>query len=132
MATASSDSDGPFGVKHSASDRVGSEVLELSNGNYVVTSSSWDNAEIQNAGAVTFGDGTTGISGVVSADNSLIGSSNGEAVGAEVILLSNGNYLVVSEGWDNEEDSNVGAVTFGDGTTGVSGVMRRLWGELRT
>jgi hypothetical protein len=44
------------------------------------------------AGAVTFGSGITGVSGVVSAANSLVGSSLGDFVSSEgVTALSNGN-----------------------------------------
>ena len=38
-----------------------------------------------------------------------------------VIALSNGNYVIASPRWDNGNAVDVGAVTFGDGTTGTSG-----------
>ncbi|WP_417385744.1 hypothetical protein [Gimesia sp.] len=116
-------------VGSSSGDRVGTRVTQLSNSNYVVSSTSWDNGTVTDAGAVTFGDGTTGISGVVSATNSLVGSSSGDRVGGDaygtssVTVLSNGNYVVVSPEWDNGAITDVGAVTFGDGTTGVSGLV---------
>src|SRR5437867_10014297 len=56
-----------------ASDRIGSGVTALSNGNYVVRSVNWDNGAVADAGAVTFGSGTSGVSGTVSAGNSLVG-----------------------------------------------------------
>ena len=65
-----------------ASDFVGNGgVTALSNGNYVVRSANWDNGAAVDAGAVTWGSGTTGVSGVVSAANSLVGSTSGNAVG---------------------------------------------------
>jgi hypothetical protein len=108
-----------------ANNRVGGGgVIALTNGNYVVRSQLWDNGAATDAGAVTFGSGTTGVSGVVSATNSLVGSTLGDSVGFDgVIKLTNGNYVVVSRGWDNGAATDAGAVTFGSGTTGVSGLV---------
>ena len=93
-------------------DGVGSEVFVLSNGNYVVTSPQWNNGR----GAVTLGNGNTGVTGIVSAANSLVGQYEMDTVGV-VNPLPNGNYAVVSQYWNG----NRGAVTFGDGVRGVSG-----------
>ena len=41
----------------------------------------WDNGGVVNAGAVTWGSGTTGVSGVISAANSLVGSTANDQVG---------------------------------------------------
>ncbi len=108
-----------------ASDQVGSNgVTALTNGNYVVASYSWDNGAIVDAGAATWGSGTAGVSGAVSAANSLVGSTASDQVGSDgVTALSNGNYVVASASWDNGGDFNAGAVTWGSGTTGVSGVV---------
>ena len=54
----------------------------MSNGNYVVTSAYWDNGAATDAGAVTFGNGVSGVSGVVSAANSLVGSTASDDVGS--------------------------------------------------
>ncbi|MBI5758028.1 MAG: hypothetical protein HZA46_05875, partial [Planctomycetales bacterium] len=106
-----------------ANDNIGfSGVTALSNGNYLVRSLSWDNGGATDAGAVTFGSGTTGVSGAVSSSNSLVGTTSNDGVGSDgVTALSNGNYVVRSTGWDNGGAVNAGAVTFGSGTTGVSG-----------
>ncbi len=108
-----------------ASDVVGNGgVQALSTGNYTVSSSNWDNGSIVNAGAVTFGNGTSGVSGIVSASNSLVGSTTSDSVGGTgITVLSNGNYLVRSAVWDNGAASNAGAVTFGSGMTGVAGAV---------
>ncbi len=53
----------------------------LTNGNYVVTSPYWDNGSIVNAGAVTWADGTTGITGPVTTTNSLHGTDDHDRVG---------------------------------------------------
>lgn len=76
-------------------------VTALSTGNFVVRSQNWDNGTAINAGAVTFGNGTTGLVGVVSAVNSLVGSTAVDQVGIEVVALSNGNYVVNSPAWNN-------------------------------
>ena len=108
-------------VGSSANDFVGiNGVTALSNGNYVLTSKQWDNAGLVDAGAVTWGNGSTGSNGVVSASNSLVGSTASDAVGG-VTALSNGNYVVASEQWDNAGLVDAGAVTWADGSTGVSG-----------
>ena len=106
-------------------DQIGSSgITVLTNGNYVVSSQNWSNAGAANAGAVTWGSGTTGVTGVVSAANSLVGSqANDNISGGAIVALPNGNYVVQSPGWANGGNTNAGAVTWGSGTTGVSGVV---------
>jgi hypothetical protein len=104
-------------------DKVGNRgVTPLVNGNYVVSSINWDNGLIVNAGAATWGNGTTGISGPVTAANSLVGTTNEDQVGI-VTPLSNGNYVVGSSNWDNGTVVDAGAATWGNGTTGINGVV---------
>ncbi len=112
-------------VGSTASDNVGiGGMTALSNGNYVVRSHNWDNGAIVNAGAATWGSGTTGVTGAVSAANSLVGSTASDFVGGNgVTALSNGNYVVRSTFWDNGAFFNAGAATWGSGTTGVTGVV---------
>lgn len=127
-------------VGTTASDQVGgySGAIALSNGNYVVSSPYWDcgvavgcAGTITNAGAVTWGNGAAGITGVVSTSNSLIGSTDSDQVGyGGVTALSNGNYVVRSSLWDcqialgcSSAVINVGAATWGNGTTGIVGVV---------
>lgn len=111
-------------IGSSAYDRVGYDVYALTNGNFVVCSPDWDNGSIEDVGAVTFVNGTTGMTGVVSAANSLIGTSEDDSIGyAGVTALTNGNYVVSSYNWDNGSISDAGAVTWGNGTTGTSGIV---------
>ncbi len=99
-----------------AGDGVGSGgVTALGNGNYVVDSPAWD----KGLGAVTWGSGTTGGAGAISAANSLVGSIAGDGVNASVTALSNGNYVVDSPAWNN----GTGAATWGSGATGVVGTI---------
>ncbi len=111
----------------STNDQVGinNGITALSNGNYVVSSTNWHNGTITNAGAVTWGNGLTGISGIVSSTNSLVGSTVNDLVGGffGVTALTNGNYVVSSPGWDNGTIVGAGAVTWGNGLTGISGVV---------
>ncbi len=103
-------------------DHVGSGgVTALINGNYVVSSPNW---QISNygAGAVTWGNGFGGTVGPVSASNSLVGEVNqGGIAGLGVTALTNGNYVVVSPGWQDTNGNSVGAVTWGNGISGTVG-----------
>ena len=77
-------------------------VTPLTNGNYVVSSPGWDNTSpaTSNAGAVTWANGSIGISGPVTAANSLVGTSASDQVGITgVTPLTNGNYVVSSQNW---------------------------------
>ena len=98
-------------------------VTALANGNYVVTSPYWDNGEISDAGAMTWGSGTTGVFGFISETNSVVGSSPGDLISGSVYPLSNGNYVMAISNWDNGSKKDAGAVTWGNGKTGVSGVI---------
>jgi hypothetical protein len=106
-------------------DKVGSsDVMELANGNYVVRNTNWDNGGAVNAGAVTWGSGTSGVSGAISTTNSLVGSTTNDKIGLYgVITLTNGNYVVGSYQWDNGSAVDAGAMTWGSGTTGVTGTV---------
>lgn len=108
-----------------ANDRAGAGgVTALTNGNYVVSSQIVDFGGMSDVGAATFGNGTTGVTGAISAANSLVGSKQNDLVsGSGIYALTNGNYVVSSSPWDNGAVLNVGAVTFGNGTTGISGVV---------
>ena len=116
-------------VGGSASDQVGGQgVTALTNGNYVVRSQNWDDPLllVADVGAVTWGNGTTGVSGTVSSSNSLVGGATSDRVGiGGVTALTNGNYVVRSQNWDNPLPliADVGAVTWGNGTTGISGTV---------
>jgi hypothetical protein len=110
-------------VGSTSTDQVGIGMTALTNGNYVVLSRNWDNGAATNAGAATWGSGTTGVSGVISAANSLVGTTASDFVGAGVTPLTNGNYVVVSPNWDNGAIANAGAATWGSGTAGVSGAV---------
>ncbi|MES2469336.1 MAG: hypothetical protein V4675_18665 [Verrucomicrobiota bacterium] len=92
----------------------------LSNGNYVVNSPHWTNGSAARAGAVTWGNGNKGMTGVVSIVNSLVGGQTDDRIGSTV-GLSNGNYLVVSRFWKNQSAAAAGSVTWGNGNSGVAG-----------
>ena len=108
-----------------AGDRVGSaEIGILANGNYVVPVPDWDNGAVVDAGAVVFGSGTSGVAGPVTADKALFGSSANDRVGNRGITpLPGGAYLVASPNWRNGSATNAGAVTFGNGSTGIIGAV---------
>ena len=125
-------------VGANGNDLVGSSCITLlANGNYVVNSPNWDNGEVVDVGAVTWGSGTVGVSGLISAVNSLVGTTARDFVGAfgivtnsgffgghgKVVALSNGNYVVSSAQWDNDTATDAGAVTWGNGTIGTTGTV---------
>ncbi|MEQ9620362.1 CHAT domain-containing protein [Coleofasciculus chthonoplastes] len=97
-------------------------VTALENGNYVVSSPFWEaNPTTVSLGAVTWGDGVTGTKGVVSANNSLIGTQTGDQVGGGgITALTNGNYVVSSPLWNNGAVQDVGAVTWVDAINGLT------------
>ena len=101
-------------------DQAGEEgVVPLTNGNYVVDSLSWNGV-----GAVTWGNGTTGIAGAISTSNSLAGSTAGDSAGlGGVTALSNGNYVVNSPFWQDAGPVQKGALTWGNGASGISGTI---------
>ncbi len=122
----------------SANDNVGNlgnnasinGVIPLTNGNYVVSTTAWDNGNIVDVGAVTWGDGTVGVTGAVSASNSLIGVAAGDVIGGaegggqgQPIALANGNYVVPSSAWNNALVSNAGAATWCSGTAPTVAVV---------
>jgi hypothetical protein len=97
-------------------------VRTLTNGNYVVNSSTWDDGSIIDAGAVTWCDAATNScsNAAVGGANSLVGSANLDNVGNDFTTpLSNGNYIVNSSRWN----SATGASTFANGLTGITGTI---------
>jgi len=112
-------------VGTTAGDGIGSfGVATLGNGNYVVNSPFWSNGLASQAGAVTWANGATGLAGVVSPSNSLVGTTANDQIGYGFVLpLINGNYFVASPGWSNGSFASVGAITWGDGTSGISGAV---------
>ncbi len=94
-----------------AGNPFGAAAVPLSTGNVVVTSP-YDNFGGTDAGAVYLFSGPTGA--LIS---TLRGSTGNDYVGSgDVLALSNGNYVVSSR-------YSGGAVTWGSGTTGISGVV---------
>jgi hypothetical protein len=107
-----------------ANDKVGSNIYQLTNGNYVVISVEWNNGAITRAGAATWINGATGFQGTVNTANSLVGGFNDALIGnAGVTALSNGNYVVRSMGWGYGSLTYYGAITWGDGKTGTIGTV---------
>lgn len=104
-------------------DRTGDEgVLQLANGNYVVSTRAADTGALADTGAVTWCSGLTGCSGNLSAANSLIGAGANDEVG-DVTPLNNGHFVVSSRGWDNGLLVDAGATTWCNGVTGCTGIV---------
>ncbi|MBL9117997.1 MAG: hypothetical protein JNJ83_23515 [Verrucomicrobiaceae bacterium] len=112
-------------VGTTANDQVGVRATILSNGNYVINASSWDNGSVVDAGAVTWGNGKKGIKGPVSAANSLVGMNANDEVGENVQAVSThaDHYAVLSPTWHSDPLTSVGAVTWVDGSKAVKGTI---------
>jgi len=96
----------------------------VSESRFVVRSPQWNFNVSGGDGAVTWVSGTTGLNGVVSAANSLVGSKTSDHVGSQgVTVLTNGNYVVDSPFWNNSAAMRAGAVTWANGATGLVGVV---------
>jgi Repeat of unknown function (DUF5650) len=96
-------------------------ITVLSNGNFVVCSPP-DPPSRNTYGYTTWVNGTTGLTGVVTQDNSLIDyNPRSDACSASVVALTNGNYIVLSAEWKNSNGAVVGAVTWCDGSVGCHG-----------
>src|SRR5262249_12505978 len=103
-----------------AGDQVGvPPPIELTNGNYLVRSSNWDSGVITDAGAVTWASGISATTGLVSVTNSLVGATPFDGVGTFVTALKNSNYVQATPSWNGQR----GAATWGNGTTGTTGVV---------
>ncbi|MGN6517956.1 MAG: hypothetical protein ACTHK2_00850 [Dokdonella sp.] len=108
-------------IGSSENDEVGGDCRQLRGGNYVVLSPNWDSASATNAGAVTWGSGERGVSGTISAANSVIGSSDADFVGLQFVELDNGNGVIPAEYWDVGGVEQVGAAIWLDGEHGTVG-----------
>lgn len=92
-------------VGSTASDQVGNTSFSFLGSKVVIRTSAWSGGK----GAITWGDAVTGVIGTISAANSLVGSTAGDAVGAAGFTsLSNGNYVLLNSGWNG----GAGAITF--------------------
>ncbi|MFN2109874.1 MAG: hypothetical protein ACK2UI_09445, partial [Anaerolineae bacterium] len=94
------------------SEAFGTSVTALPNGNIVVTDPLFDAGVKVDAGAVFLYDGAS-----ATLISYFTGSTDNDQVGSGgVVVLNNGNFVVISPQWQD-----VGAVTWGSGTSGVTG-----------
>lgn len=108
----------------SVNDYIGSLATSLNNSNYLIGSIYYDNGAAKDAGALAHCNGTSGSAFAIGAGNALIGSTENDHIGGNgIVVLNNGNYLVLSPDWDNGADTNAGAVTFCSGTSGLAGMV---------
>jgi filamentous hemagglutinin family protein len=106
-------------------DMIGQNgVIALPNGNYVLANFDWNYTSGYGGwGAVTWVNGSTGKTSnglnVISQSNSVVGNNTGEQVGAKVVVLTNGNYVIGSYNWPGYGTS-AGAATWVNGSTGLT------------
>ncbi|MEO7940045.1 MAG: hypothetical protein ABIR55_15565, partial [Burkholderiaceae bacterium] len=102
-------------VGANANDFVGNSGIGfLSNGNYYVRSTSFSGG----AGAVSVGESAGGISGIVSAANSLVGQNAGDGYGTSVQEISGSRLLVRAANADSGGLSDSGRVHIYSGGSG--------------
>ena len=113
--TWSSETSGVVGTVSATNSLIGSSsnsyvgyggITVLPDGNYLVGSPAWNNS----TGAVTWGSGNSGVSGTVSAANSLVGSGGDDYVGSSgaITVLPDGNYVVVTVNWGSSRRRHLG------------------------
>ena len=100
------------------SGQFGYVAIPLPNGNLLIADPGYDAGEVADVGAAYLYDGATGQ--VISA---ITGSTAGDQIGSGYSVLSNGNYVLCSELWDNGSEADAGAVTWCDADSGCSGVV---------
>ncbi|OAI06254.1 hypothetical protein A1353_09595, partial [Methylomonas methanica] len=113
-------------VGSAANDHVGGGGILLKNGYYLVLSPDWDNGGAADAGAVTWGSKSSGVSGAVGAGNSLVGGSANDGVGSDVnniVDVGVADYVVLTPTWDNGGNADAGAASWGSFGSGVSGAI---------
>jgi hypothetical protein len=109
-----------------SAERVADSRRSSGNIHYLAISPSFDSAVGTNVGAVTWGSGVTGVSGPVSASNSLLGSSSGDLLGICSLVLSSGNYVAISPHFDVGLLADAGAAVFASGNTGITGILSQI------
>src|SRR5262249_48626688 len=103
-------------VGSAANDLVGLwGVGTLPGGNDVVGGPGWNGGK----GAGEWGRGAGGGTGGVVGASSVVGSTAGDEVGRSIVVLTNGHFVTYTATWGGY----VGAVTWGDGAAGVTGVV---------
>jgi hypothetical protein len=95
-----------------ANSQVGSEIIAMPNGDYIVRSPQWKLDGDTRLGAVTYctvtGTTSSCTGQTVSAGNSLIGTQHTDNVGSYITLLSGDAFLVSNNNWHYD----TGAVTY--------------------
>ena len=105
-----------------AEDSVGTSLLALPNGDYVVGSPLRDDGAIVDAGAVNRCPGSGGCIGSVAANAPLTGAHASDEVGTWLVALANGNYVVLSPRWHDGNLDEVGALTWREANAGPAAV----------
>ncbi len=109
----------------SANTRIGFRpAVALTNGDYVVSSQFWSNAGDSRVGAVTLCSGNSGCPSEISTENSLVGGTAYDFIGARsVIALTGGGYVVSSPNWDKSGIVDAGAVTYCSASSACVGLV---------
>lgn len=105
-------------------DFTGASVAALANGHYVVGTRAWDGLP-DFRGAVTWGDGTQGATGAISAARSIVARPGIADVATimSVVALDDGHYVIGAPGWRDAAGTAVGAAFWVDGNAAAAGAI---------
>ena len=97
----------------------GQTIVALSTGNVAITSPQADIGGVADCGAVYLFNGSTGT--LIS---TLTGTTANDLIGnGGITPLANGNFVIRSQNWDHRDTPDVGAVTWANGNTGITGTV---------
>ena len=96
----------------------------LTNGDYLVASSSWDDGTNVNAGVLAYCNGLTGRVGTLSAANALVGAAAGDMVGSTIpAMTASGGFVVASYSARAGGIANAGCVNYYANSNALTGVL---------
>ena len=94
-------------------------VAALAGGNYLIASPLWNNGALKNVGAITWVIGGRSTNSEIRSSNSLVGTSSLDEIGSYHTVLTNGNAVVYSPGWNQHTGAATWISALGHDTTGA-------------
>ncbi|MBJ7449023.1 MAG: filamentous hemagglutinin N-terminal domain-containing protein [Parachlamydiales bacterium] len=101
-------------------DQVGTSVVALTNGNFLVCSPLWNNTTAD-VGAITLCPQAAFSNATVTGSNSLHGVTANDGVGLDALAISGGKFVAHFPNFDTSAGTNIGAVVYNDGLNTLTG-----------
>jgi hypothetical protein len=124
-------------IGNKTNEKVGEVIKVLTNGNYVVGTPKFIDTDTfgdYRSGAVTYCNGTTGTTGIVSKNNSLTGTFypfGNTSFGKDIVALTNGNYVALSNMTSGNGTAGGATLCQADGsTTGIANLSNTITGGI--